>query len=46
MYEFLMGRPPIYNLEIREMFKDIKFGKLKFDSSLSKEAKDLIEVNF
>ena len=41
-YEMIVGQPPYFNEDLDQLFDNIKNGKLKFPSFISKQAKILI----
>jgi serine/threonine protein kinase len=43
LYEMLVGIPPFYNDDIRELYKDIAKGRLKMPGYLSRESRDLMQ---
>jgi len=43
LYEMLSGLPPFYSTDVQEMYKKIMSDKLKFPSSMSENAKSLLE---
>lgn len=45
-YEMLTGLPPFYSQVREELFENIKFGSLKFPSSLTPACKSLLEGLF
>ena len=46
MYEMLTGLPPFYTTDREELFDRIKFATLKYPSTLTKNARDLLEKLF
>ncbi len=44
LYEMLTGLPPFYSTNIQEMYAKIMMDKLKFPSTVSENAKNLLEA--
>ena len=41
-YQMMAGEPPYFDEDLEKLFENIKTGKLKFPSHLSKQAKALV----
>ena len=44
LYELMVGLPPFYDDDMRTMYKNIAYGKLKYPKYISLQAKSLLKV--